>query len=230
MSLRLAAFALAALVGCQQSGGHDVKLETTQDKVSYSIGLNVGINLLRDSILVNPDAFIRGVMDARGDSANRLMTVAEMDSTMTIFQEELRKKQMEQAAKEGETNMAAGKAYMAKNATLPGVSQLPSGLQYKVVSEGRGNKPTATSTVEVHYTGRLIDGTIFDSSYKRGEPAVFAVNGVIKGWTEALLLMPVGSKWELCIPPDLAYGPTGAGGVIPPNATLLFEVELLGIK
>ena len=182
MSLRLAALALAVLVGCQ-SGGNDVKLETTQDKVSYSIGLNVGINLLRDSILVNPDAFIRGTKACTPwptPNTNRLMTVAEMDSTMTLFQEELRKKQMDQAAREGEANLATGKAYQSNNATLPGVVQLPSGLQYKVVTQGKGPKPAASSTVEVHYTGRFLDGTIFDSSHNRGQTAVFYHDQVIK--------------------------------------------------
>jgi len=170
-------------------------------------------------------------MDAQADSADRLMTEAEMDSTMAAFQEELRKKQMELAAKEGEANLATGKAFLSNNATLPGVVLLPSGLQYKVITEGKGRKPTASSTVEVHYTGRLLDGTIFDSTIKRGQPVVFPLERVIKGWSEALQLMPVGSKWEVFIPSDLAYGPAGyGGGVIPPNATLLFEMELIAIK
>ncbi|MDH4070550.1 MAG: FKBP-type peptidyl-prolyl cis-trans isomerase [Ignavibacteria bacterium] len=229
MSIRLAVFALAAFVGCQQSGGQDVKLENTQDKISYSIGLNVGMSLMRDSIMVTPEAFLKGVLDAREDSSDRLLSEEDVNATLAAFQEEMRMKQADRAAKEGAQNQAAGAAFLSTNETLPGVVKLPSGLQYKIISAGTGPKPTASSTVEVHYTGRLIDGSVFDSSHKRGAPAVFPVNGVIKGWTEALQLMPVGSKWELYIPSDLGYGP-GGSGVIPPNATLVFEVELLSIK
>ena len=139
-------------------------------------------------------------------------------------------KQNERAAAAGQENLAEGKTFLAENGSLPGVTTLPSGLQYKVIREGSGEKPLATSTVEVHYAGRLIDGTVFDSSVKRGEPAVFPLNGVIPGWTEALQLMPVGSKWEVYVPSELAYGAQGAGGVIQPNATLIFEIELLAIR
>lgn len=229
MSIRLATFALVAFVGCQQSGGQDVKLETTQDKISYSIGLNVGMSLMRDSIMVTPEAFLKGVLDAREDSSDRALSEEDVNATLAAFQDEMRAKQSARVAREGEANLAAGAAFLSNNATLPGVVKLPSGLQYKIIAPGTGPKPMASSTVEVHYTGRLIDGSVFDSSHKRGEAAVFPVNGVIKGWTEALQLMPVGSKWELYIPSNLGYGPSGSG-VIPPNATLVFEVELLGIK
>ena len=130
----------------------------------------------------------------------------------------------------GDKAKADGEAYLAANAKKDGVKTLPSGLQYKVVTEGAGATPKASDTVTVHYRGKLVDGTEFDSSYSRNEPATFPVNGVIPGWTEALQLMKVGSKWELCIPANLAYGERGAGGRIPANATLVFEVELLGIK
>jgi FKBP-type peptidyl-prolyl cis-trans isomerase FklB len=137
---------------------------------------------------------------------------------------------MEQAHAAGEKNRLEGEAFLAENAKKPGVVTLPSGLQYKVLVEGTGKKPNAAATVKTHYSGKLLNGTEFDSSIKRGEPAVFPCSGVIRGWTEALLLMPVGSKWELYIPASLAYGEAGAGGVIPPNATLIFQVELIAIQ
>jgi FKBP-type peptidyl-prolyl cis-trans isomerase FklB len=226
----VAAMLVAGLSGCQASGDKDVKLETQQEKVSYSIGLTVGNNLKRDSITVSPDAFLRGVLDAREDSAKRLMTDKEVHETMTAFQQEMQTKAAEREAAQATKNKTEGEAFLAANAKLPGIKVLPSGLQYRVITEGTGKTPQATSTVKTHYRGKLLDGTEFDSSYKRGEPAVFPVTGVINGWTEALQMMKVGSKWEVFIPSNLAYGEQGAGGVIPPNATLIFEVELLEIQ
>lgn len=225
-----AAIMMVGLTGCQNTSEKQVKLETQTDKVSYSIGLNIGQNMKRDSIKINADALLRGILDASLDSAGRLMTEAQMQETMTAFQQEMQKKQQESARVAGEKNRAEGDAYLANNAKKPGVVTLPSGLQYRIITQGTGKKPSATSTVSTHYVGRLINGTEFDSSVKRGQPATFPCNGVIKGWTEALLMMPVGSKWELAIPPALAYGEAGAGGVIPPNAVLVFEVELLSIQ
>lgn len=147
------------------------------------------------------------------------------------LQKELQEKRQAKMKIQGEKNMKEGEAFLAANAKKEGVKTLPSGLQYKVITEGKGKSPSATDTVSVQYTGKLIDGTVFDSSYKRGQPATFAVNGVIKGWTEALQLMKEGSKWELYVPANLAYGETGTiGGPIGPNAMLVFEVELLSIK
>jgi FKBP-type peptidyl-prolyl cis-trans isomerase FklB len=147
------------------------------------------------------------------------------------LQKEMQEKQQAKAAAEGDANKKEGDAFLAANKTKEGVVTLPSGLQYKILKEGNGPKPTASDSVVCNYKGTLINGTEFDSSYKRGEPATFPVTGVIKGWTEALQLMPVGSKWQLFIPPDLAYGPRGTpGGPIGPNATLIFEVELISIK
>ncbi|HTY60024.1 MAG TPA: FKBP-type peptidyl-prolyl cis-trans isomerase [Bacteroidota bacterium] len=220
-----------ALLGCQTAGDKKVKLETQKDKLSYSIGLNVGHNLGRDSIAINPDAFIRGVMDAALDSSAHLMTNAQVEETITQYQAEQRTKLEAEAQVTGEKNKKEGDAFLEQNKKLPGVVTLPSGLQYKVVAAGKGKNPTVNSTVTVQYSGRLLDGTEFDSSYKRGEAATFPCNRVIKGWTEALQLMKEGSKWELYIPSDLAYGPTGyGGGVIPPNATLIFQIELLSVK
>jgi FKBP-type peptidyl-prolyl cis-trans isomerase len=155
------------------------------------------------------------------------MTDKQIGETMTAFQQNMQAKQMEKARVAGEKNKREGEAFLAENSKKPGVVTLPSGLQYKVITEGKGKLAKATSMVATNYTGRLIDGSEFDSSLKHGKPAQFRVNGVIKGWSEALQLMRVGSKWELYIPPSLAYGENGAGGVIPPNATLIFELELL---
>jgi FKBP-type peptidyl-prolyl cis-trans isomerase FklB len=220
-----------ALLGCQTAGDRKVKLETPKDKLSYSIGLNVGHNLRRDSIAINPDAFLRGLLDAGLDSASHLMSDAECQEAITQFQTEQRGKLEEGAKVAGEKNKKEGEAFLEMNKKQPGVVTLPSGLQYKVLVEGKGKKPKASSTVTTQYSGKLLDGTEFDSSYKRGEAATFPVSGVIKGWTEALQLMSEGSKWELYIPPDLAYGPAGTGGgAIPPNATLIFQVELIAVK
>jgi len=158
------------------------------------------------------------------------MTEAEAQAVLTQLQADMRKKQEEKAQQAGEANQKEGEAFLAANKSKPGVVTLPSGLQYKILKEGTGPKPTATDSVVCNYQGTLINGTEFDNSYKRGEPATFPVNGVIKGWTEALQLMPVGSKWQLFVPADLAYGPRGAGADIGPNSTLIFEVELLSIK
>jgi len=225
-----AALLMVGLTGCQTTSEKQVKLETQVDKVSYAIGLNIGNNMNRDSIKINPDALVRGIVDASGDSAARLMTDSQIVETMTAFQQEMQKKREEMAFKAAEKNRLDGEAFLAANAKKPGVVTLPSGLQYRVITEGKGKKPSATATVTTHYVGRLVDGTEFDSSIKRGQPAVFPVNGVIKGWTEALQLMPVGSKWEIVVPSALGYGESGAGGVIPPGATLIFEVELLSIQ
>lgn len=228
------AFWAAALVvgitGCQNTSEKQVKLETQTDKVSYSIGLNIGQNMKRDSIQINPEVLIRGIMDASLDSASHLMTEAQIQETMTAFQKEMQKKQQENARMAGEKNRAEGDAYLAANSKKPGVVTLPSGLQYRIITQGTGKKPSASSTVSTHYVGRLLNGFEFDSSVKRGQPATFPCNGVIKGWSEALQMMPVGSKWELVIPPSLGYGEQGAGGVIPPNAVLVFELELLSIQ
>jgi FKBP-type peptidyl-prolyl cis-trans isomerase FklB len=220
-----------ALLGCQTAGDKKVKLETQKDKLSYSIGLNVGHNLGRDSIAINPDAFIRGVMDAGLDTTARLMTDAQVQETIMAYQAEQRTKLEEGAKVAGDKNKKEGEAFLALNKKQPGVVTLPSGLQYKVLVEGKGKMPKLSSTVTTQYSGKLLDGTEFDSSYKRGEAATFPCSGVIKGWTEALQLMKEGSKWELYVPPDLAYGPAGTGGgAIPPNATLIFQVELISVK
>ncbi len=200
-----------------------------KDKVSYGIGLNIGRNLKSQDVPVNPDALLAGIKDAMS-GAKPQVSDEDIKAAMMNAQKEITAKQNEKAAAAGSKNQKEGADFLAANKKKDGVVTLPSGLQYKVITTGKGAKPAATATVKTHYRGTLIDGTEFDSSYKRGEPAVFPINGVIKGWTEALQLMPVGSKWQLFIPSDLAYGERGAGELIGPNATLVFEVELLSIE
>jgi FKBP-type peptidyl-prolyl cis-trans isomerase len=204
-------------------------LETPKDKLSYSIGMNIGKSLKRDNLDVDPDLVLRGIKDVLG-GGTLLMTDQEAQSTLNELQADLHKRQEQEMQQLAETNKKEGEAFLAANKTKAGVISLASGLQYKILQEGTGPKPTAADTVTVNYRGTLLDGTEFDSSYKRGQAASFPVGGIIKGWTEALLLMPVGSKWQLFIPPELAYGPRQAGPSIGPNSTLLFEVELLSIQ
>jgi FKBP-type peptidyl-prolyl cis-trans isomerase len=203
-------------------------LETEKDKQSYAIGLNVGKSLHRDDIDVDPKIVLQGMQDAMADG-KLLLTDDQIKTVMTDLQTQVRQKQEAKRAALAETNKKDGAAFLAANATKEGVVTLPSGLQYKILTPGTGPKPSATDSVVCNYRGTLLDNTEFDSSYKHGQPMTFPVTGVIKGWTEALQLMPVGSKWQLFIPPDLAYGerPQGPGG---PNATLVFEVELLSIQ
>ena len=232
MKFIIAAVLVGSLVGCQaQNSGSSGKLATKQDSVSYGIGFNIGRNLSRDSIQVNPDALARGIREATLDSTKWTLSQQIMDSTMKAFQTEMMEKQMASMQAQGAKNLSDGQAFLAQNKGKDGVVTLDDGLQYKVLTEGKGPMPKASQTVTVHYRGTTLDGKEFDSSFKRGEPATFPCSGVIRGWTEALQKMKVGSKWQLWIPPDLAYGERGAGnGVIPPNATLCFEVELLAVK
>jgi FKBP-type peptidyl-prolyl cis-trans isomerase len=204
-------------------------LKTEKDKVSYAIGVNIGKSMRKDTVDIDPAIFSRGMKDALAGS-KLLLTDDEMKAALTKLQSDLRSKQEEAMQKAGEINKKTGEDFLAQNKTKEGVVALPDGLQYKILKEGTGPKPTATDTVVCNYRGTLIDGTEFDSSYKRGQPATFPVSGVIKGWTEAVQLMPVGSKWQVFLPADLAYGNRGAGQDIGPNATLIFEVELLSIQ
>jgi len=203
-------------------------LETEKDKASYAIGLNVGKGLHRDSIDVEPKILLQGIEDAMADG-KLLLTDDETKTVLVDLQNQVRQKQEEKRLALVETNKKEGDAFLAANKTKEGVVTLPSGLQYKVLVAGTGAKPSAADTVVCNYRGTLLDNTEFDSSYKRGQPLTFSVGGVIKGWTEALQLMPAGSKWQLFIPPDLAYGERGSGP-IGPNATLVFEVELVSIQ
>jgi FKBP-type peptidyl-prolyl cis-trans isomerase len=204
-------------------------LPTLKDKVSYAIGMNIGNGMRQQSVDVDPTILAQGLRDALA-GGKTLMTDEEAKATLTTFQTEMRKKQEEKMKADGEANKKEGDAFLAANRTKEGVVALPSGLQYKILKAGTGPKPTATDSVVCNYKGTLINGKEFDSSYKRGQPATFPVGQVIKGWTEALQLMPVGSKWQLFVPAALAYGDRGAGPDIGPNSTLIFEVELLSIK
>jgi FKBP-type peptidyl-prolyl cis-trans isomerase FklB len=204
-------------------------LKTQKDKASYAIGLNIGKSLHRDSVDVDPAILLRGLKDAIAGS-KPLLSDDEMKAAMTSLQTDVRKRQEDKMQQVGEVNKKEGEAFLAANKTKDGVVTLPSGLQYKILKEGTGPKPTATDSVVCNYKGTLLNNTEFDSSYKRGQPATFGVNQVIKGWTEALQLMPIGSKWQLFIPSDLAYGQRGPSPEIGPNSTLVFEVELLSIQ
>jgi FKBP-type peptidyl-prolyl cis-trans isomerase len=187
------------------------------------------MNLHKESVEVDPAIVLRGLKDALA-AGKMLMTDDEARAALMQLQAEVRNKQQEKMKVAGEMNKKEGAEFLEANKTKEGVVTLPSGLQYKILTEGTGPKPAASDTVVCNYRGTLISGTEFDSSYKRGQPASFPVNGVIKGWTEALQLMPVGSKWQLFVPAELGYGDRGAGGEIGPGATLIFEVELLSIQ
>ena len=206
-----------------------MELKTEKDKLSYAIGVNVGRSLQKDAVEVEANIVTQGLKDALA-GGKTLITEDEAKALITALQTDLHKKQDQAMQAAGETNKKQGEAFLAANKAKDGVVTLPSGLQYKVLTEGKGPKPTPSDTVVCNYKGTLIDGTEFDSSYKRGQPATFPVGQVIKGWTEALQLMPVGSKWELFIPSEMAYGPRGPTPAIGANSTLIFEVELLSIQ
>jgi FKBP-type peptidyl-prolyl cis-trans isomerase FklB len=204
-------------------------LTTQKDKFSYALGMNLGTNLHKQSVPVDPNILLRGLKDALAGGKTAL-TEDQARAALMEVQSEMRKKQQEQMQAAGEANKKEGETFLAANKAKDGVVTMPSGLQYKILTKGTGPKPTATDSVVCNYRGTLINGTEFDSSYKRGEPATFPVSGVIKGWTEALQLMPVGSKWQLFVPSDLAYGERSPGPEITPDSTLIFEVELLSIQ
>jgi FKBP-type peptidyl-prolyl cis-trans isomerase len=213
-----------------KSDSTPLNLQTQKDKVSYAVGLNLGKGIHKEAVDVDPDILARGMRDGLTD-AKPQMTDEEVQATLTELQKQVVAHQQEVHQQTVDKNKKAGEAFLAANKEKPGVIALPSGLQYKIVQAGTGPKPTAADTVVCNYRGTLVDGTEFDSSYKRGQPASFPVGQVIKGWTEALQLMPVGSKWQLFIPPDLAYGERGTnGGPIGPDETLIFDVELLSIQ
>jgi FKBP-type peptidyl-prolyl cis-trans isomerase FklB len=217
----------------KKSAAAPAALTTRKDKFSYALGMNIGSglggNLKKQSVEVDWDLLTQGLKDAAAGAKTRL-TQEEAQAVLTEVQTELNKQRQEKMKEASEKNKAEGEAFLAANKSKEGVVTLPSGLQYKILTGGIGPKPTATDSVVCNYRGTLLDGAEFDSSYKRGQPATFGLGQVIKGWTEALQLMPVGSKWQLFIPSDLAYGERGGpGGTIGPNATLIFEVELLSI-
>ena len=203
--------------------------KTKKEKVSYSIGVNIGKNMKMQGLDIDQGYLTQGIKDGLNNSKTA-MSDKDMDETMKSFQQEMSTKMQAKQKIEGDKNKKEGEAFLEANKKKDGVITLPSGLQYKILKEGSGVKPTATQTVKCNYRGTLIDGKEFDSSYKRGEPTEFPVGQVIKGWTEALQLMPVGSKWQLFIPSNLAYGENGGGSMIGPNAVLIFDIELISIK
>lgn len=226
VSLALSLVLMAA--GCG-AGEKKIELNDQKAKVSYGIGMSLGTDFKAQGIEIDPDVMVQAIKDVT-TGGKTLMTEEEVRKVITDFQKELVAKQEAKAKEGGIKNLKDGEAFLAENSKKTGVVTLPSGLQYKVEKKGTGKKPGPSDTVTVHYKGTLIDGTEFDSSYKRGEPVSFPVGGVIPGWTEALQLMEEGSKWQLFIPAKLAYGERGAGAQIGPNSTLIFDVELLKVE
>jgi FKBP-type peptidyl-prolyl cis-trans isomerase FklB len=218
MKLRMIVVLGILFLASQVNAQEKPVLKSQKEKVSYIIGTDIGGNLKRQSVDVDPNILARGIQDALS-GAKPLLSKEEIQETMVAFQKEMADKQKQR-----------GEAFLSENKKKEGVKTLPSGLQYKVVKAGTGKKPKVNDTVTVNYRGTLIDGTEFDSSFRRGQPATFQVSGVIPGWTEAMQLMAEGAKWQLFIPPNLAYGERGAGGLIGPNATLIFEVELISVQ
>lgn len=221
------AVATAIIVSSVSGFCADKALKTENEKISYALGATIGNNIKKD-YPVDQKAFFKGFESAF--TGKMLMTDEEMQQTMMAFQQQMQNQQMEKIKVAADKNKAAGASFLLKNKTKEGVITLASGLQYKVIKTGDGKKPILSDTVTCHYKGTTIDDKEFDSSYKRGKPASFPVEGVIKGWTEALQLMNVGSKWMLYIPADLGYGDRGAGDAIEPGSALIFEIELVGIE
>ncbi len=217
------------IFACSNDSSDNQALETLQQKASYSYGVDVATRLKQQGIELDANALNRGIADAYTGKALAL-TDEERLQAKTSFQAELRDSLVKKQAEIARKNLEAGKAFLAENAKKPGVITTDSGLQYKILATGDGKQPKESDTVTTHYKGTLIDGRVFDSSYDRGKPASFPVNGVIKGWTEALQLMHVGDKWQLFIPSELAYGATKRSELIEANSTLIFEIELLDVK
>ena len=228
-AITTAALALGLLAGTAFAADTKMTLKDDKDKVSYAIGLNIGKSMKTEGLDINPDALAAAMKDVFAGAKTQL-TDEEVQAVMQDFQKKMMAKQAAVRDEGLGKNKAEGEKFLADNKKKEGIKTTASGLQYKVITDGKGKTPKATDTVKTHYRGTLINGTEFDSSYKRGEPAEFPVGGVIKGWTEALQLMKEGSKWQLYIPSDLAYGERGAGKDIGPNSTLIFDIELLSVK
>ncbi len=219
---------LASLMPLAQAADSAATFTDDKSRVSYALGMMLGNNWKNQGLDIDADQAAKAIKAIQSGSPT-LLSAEDAQKTLQAFQTEFRAKQQAKQAEQGVKNKAEGEVFLAANKAKSGVITLPDGLQYSVITNGTGAMPTATDTVTVHYRGTLIDGTEFDSSYKRGQPASFPVGGVIHGWTEALQKMNVGSKWKLFIPADLAYGEAGRPG-IPPNSTLIFEVELISIQ
>ena len=228
MKLILVGAISAALASGISLAGDKVEPKTESDKVSYSVGYRLGGDFKRQQVDINSDMLVQGIEDA-ASGGEALMTDEQMRTVMMNLANRVKAEQMEKQKQEGAQNIKAGEAFLAENAGKEGVKTTDSGLQYKVITAGEGKTPQKSDKVTVHYRGTLIDGSEFDSSYSRNKPATFGVGQVIPGWTEALQLMKEGDKWEIYLPSKLAYGERGAGAKIPPNSTLIFEVELISV-
>ncbi len=235
-------FGLASTACAQQDEGEDAvaaesetaeestDMSANREKASYAIGLNMGRNFSQQGVDVDMDAMVEGLNDGIDEDAEAKYTDEELQTAMQAFQEEMMAAQQARMEEQAAENIAAGETFLAENAEKEGVEVTDTGLQYTVLEEGDGESPEATDSVQVHYEGKLIDGTVFDSSYERGQPVTFPLSGVIPGFRQGITMMQVGSKYRLFIPSDLGYGERGAGANIPPNATLIFDIELLGIN
>lgn len=227
--LIISLFLIAFIIGCNNTQSNkNVDIATKTDSVSYSIGLDIGRNFKKQDIEVSPEVLVMGIKHALQDTS--FLTDEQVKKVMTNFQNDMRTKQNEKLKAASEQNKAEEEKFFAENKKKEGVITLDNGIQYKVLKSGNGKSPKLSSTVEVNYEGRLIDGTKFDSSYDRGTPFKTKLTGVIKGWTEILQRMKEGDKWEVYIPSKLAYGPRGAGKVIGPDAALIFQMELISVQ
>ena len=231
MKKTLLALAMTGIVaGCSTPAPEDPKLDSTEQKVSYGMGLVLGERMSNDLPDLQMEQFLQGIQHGHaGDDKTKRMSREEIQQALVAYQKQMQEKQTQEMEELAQKNLEAGKAFLAENAEREGVKTTESGLQYEVLEEGTGEQPAATDTVQVHYTGELLSGEVFDSSRERGEPVTFALNQVIPGWTEGLQLMSEGARYKLYIPSDLAYGP-GGNRAIGPNETLVFDVELLDIN
>jgi FKBP-type peptidyl-prolyl cis-trans isomerase len=229
LGITLMVFVASAATAQENQKTQQQVLKTQREKISYAIGVNAARNLKRMGVDLDLEVLIKALRDVYSDN-ELLVTEAELRAILDSYKQELTKKAAEEAKNLAEKNKKEGEAFLATNKQKEGVVTLADGLQYKILKAGNGKKPVIHDKVRVNYRGTLIDGTEFDSSFKRGQPAVFAVGGVIPGWNEAMQLMPVGSNWQLFIPSELAYGARGVENLIGPNAVLIFEVELLAIE
>jgi FKBP-type peptidyl-prolyl cis-trans isomerase FklB len=225
--IHTARIGLLVLLTGSVTAGEKIDLKTESDKLNYSVGYQLGGDFKRQDVEINPEVLVRGIQDAMA-AEQPLMTPGEMRSTLAGLSQRVAAAKRDQHKQLAEKTLANGQAFLAENADKEGVKTTASGLQYKVIEAGSGESPKASDSVTVHYRGTLIDGTEFDSSYSRNKPATFRVDRVIPGWTEALMMMKPGAKWQLFIPPELAYGERGPGP-IPPNSTLIFDVELISV-
>jgi len=230
MKMKLVVVATMGLLASSVMAASDVSvLKTNADKLSYSIGSDLGKNFKRQSIEINPAIMAKGITDAMGNDKS-LMTDEQMKEVLAQFQKDVMAKRNAEFSKKSTENKAIGDKFLSENKAKSGVVALPSGLQYKIIKNGSGAKPSKEDMVTVEYTGHLINGEVFDSTAKTGKPASFKLSQVIPGWTEALQLMPAGSTWEIYVPATLAYGDRNVGGPIGPNETLIFNIHLISVK